>query len=103
MKNRMREESYGWIILPANALDAYEEAIEYFGKESLDEQIVESLSQEELAKSLEFIFRMNDFNESSYLEESYSKKKPCTKGGKKGMRENESFSILKRYEKRYGK
>lgn len=56
-------ESYGWVVEDYEAWDAYEFACEYFGKEDLDDQIVTSLSSEELASSLAFIFRMNEFRE----------------------------------------
>lgn len=56
-------ESYGWELDSADAWEAYEFACEYFGKENLDDQIVSGLSTDELAESLVYIFRMNDFNE----------------------------------------
>lgn len=56
-------ESYGWVVDENEAWEAYEFACDYFGKEELDDQIVSSLSVDELASSLAFIFRMNDFRE----------------------------------------
>ena len=56
-------ESYGWVVDENEAWEAYEFACDYFGKENLDDQIVSSLSVDELASSLAFIFRMNDFRE----------------------------------------
>lgn len=56
-------ESYGWVVESWDAQEAYEFACEYFGKENLDDQIVTSMSSDELAESLAFIFRMNDFRE----------------------------------------
>ena len=56
-------ESYGWVVDENEAWEAYEFACEYFGKDNLDDQIVTSLGVDELASSLAFIFRMNDFRE----------------------------------------
>lgn len=56
-------ESYGWVVEDHQAWEAYEFACDYFGKEYLDDQIVSGLSSEELAASLAFIFRMNEFRE----------------------------------------
>lgn len=56
-------ESYGWVVEDSDAWDAYEFACDYFGKDYLDDQIVSGLSTEELAASLAFIFRMNEFRE----------------------------------------
>ena len=56
-------ESYGWVVESWDAQEAYEFACEYFGKENLDDQIVTSMGNDELAESLAFIFRMNDFRE----------------------------------------
>lgn len=56
-------EDGGWVVESWEAWDAYEFACEYMGKESVDEQIIQSLSTDELAACLAFIFRMNDFDE----------------------------------------
>lgn len=56
-------ESYGWVVESWEAQEAYDMACEYFGKENLDDQIVTSLGNDELAECLAFIFRMNDFRE----------------------------------------
>ena len=56
-------EDGGWVVESWEAWDAYEFACEYMGKESVDEQIIESLGTDELAACLAFIFRMNDFDE----------------------------------------
>ena len=56
-------ESYGWEVDSSEAWEAYEFACDYFGKENLDDQIVSGLSTDELAESLVYIFRMNDFRE----------------------------------------
>lgn len=55
--------SYGWVVESSEALDAYDFACEYFGQEKLNQDIVDTLSTDELAESLAFIFRMNDFRE----------------------------------------
>jgi hypothetical protein len=73
-------ESYGWVVDDSDAWDAYEFACDYFGEDELNKQIVGSMSSEELAACLAFIFRMNDFraweerNEDEELEESVSLK-----------------------------
>lgn len=59
----MAADNYGWVVDSNEAWDAYNFACEYFGKEQLDAEIVEGLSTDELAESLAFIFRMNDFQE----------------------------------------
>lgn len=56
-------ESYGWVVDENEAWEAYDFACEYFGKDELDAEIVQNLSVDELASSLAFIFRMNDFRE----------------------------------------
>jgi hypothetical protein len=63
-KRRFNEaESYGWVVEDYEAQEAYQFACDYFGKDALDSEIVDTLSNEELASSLAFIFRMNDFRE----------------------------------------
>lgn len=56
-------EDGGWVVESEEAKEAYEFACEIMGKENLDSDIVQSLSSDELARSLAFIFRMNDFRE----------------------------------------
>lgn len=56
-------ESYGWVVDSSEAWDAYEFACDYLGKDYLDDQIVSSLGTESLAESLEYIFRIHDFND----------------------------------------
>lgn len=64
VKRRFDEaESYGWVVNDWEAREAYDFACDYFGKEELDSQIVRCLGDEELAKCLAFIFRMNKFDE----------------------------------------
>lgn len=56
-------ESYGWVVDSSEAWEAYEFACDYLGKDYLDGQIVSSLGTESLAESLEYIFRIHDFND----------------------------------------
>lgn len=53
----------GWEVPDGMAQEAYDLAVQYFGKEDIDDQIVQSIGNEQLAKCLAFIFRMNDFRE----------------------------------------
>ena len=53
----------GWVVDDYEADDAYNFAIEYFGEDNLNNQIIRAMSNEELAACLAFIFRMNDFRE----------------------------------------
>lgn len=55
--------SYGWEVGNNEVNEAYELGCEHFGKDKLNSMIVETLSTDELAKSLAFIFRMYDFRE----------------------------------------
>lgn len=62
----------GWEVPDHLAHEAYDLAEEYFGTEDINQQIVDALSDTELAENLAFIFRMNDFREwDDYLEENY--------------------------------
>lgn len=78
--NLKEAESYGWKVNDWQAKEAYEFAIEsgYWDEESLNADIVQAISDSELAACLAFIFRMNDFQEweESGLQES---KKPTRK------------------------
>ena len=58
-------ESYGWVVDEDEAWDAYEFAINsgLWTEEQLDSDIVRTLSVDDLASSLAYIFRMNDFRE----------------------------------------
>lgn len=56
-------ESDGWVVEDWDAQEAYEYACDYFGEEDLNAQIVNAISNEELAACLAFIFRMNEFYE----------------------------------------
>lgn len=62
--NRLHEaESYGWVVEDYDAIEAYQFACDYMGKDYVDGQIVDTLSDEELASSLVYLFRMWDFRE----------------------------------------
>ena len=58
-------ESYGWVVEENEAWDAYNFAIDsgWWDEAQLDSDIVRTLSVDELASSLAYIFRMNDFRE----------------------------------------
>ena len=56
-------ESYGWVVESWEANDAYEMACESFGEEDVNAQIVGTLSSDELAECLAYLFRMWDFRE----------------------------------------
>lgn len=58
-------ESYGWVVEENEAWDAYDFAIEsgWWDEAQLDSDIVRTLSVDELASSLAYIFRMNEFRE----------------------------------------
>ena len=63
MRKFNEANSYGWVVENWEAKEAYELACEYFGEEDINSQIVQAISDEELAACLAFIFRMNDFQE----------------------------------------
>ena len=58
-------ESYGWVVEDWEAWDAYEFAIDsgYWDEVTLNADIVQTLGTDELASSLAYIFRMNDFRQ----------------------------------------
>lgn len=64
-ENKMLQEaeSYGWVVESYEAHKAYDMACDYFGKEYVDDQIVDTLSDDELASSLAYLFRMWDFSQ----------------------------------------
>lgn len=63
-KRRMTEaENYGWVVDENDAWEAYELYCEYKGKDYVDSAIVDTLSVDELASSLAFLFRNDDFRE----------------------------------------
>lgn len=55
--------NYGWVVESRDAHKAYDFACEHFDIDDLNSQIVQSLSSDELAESLAYIFRMHDFRE----------------------------------------
>lgn len=61
---RMNEaESYGWVVEDYEAQEAYNMFCEYMGEEYVDSAIVGILSDETLASSLAYLFRMHNFRE----------------------------------------
>lgn len=62
----------GWEVPDWRANEAYDLALENgWTEEDLNSEIVQTLSSEELASTLAFIFRMNDFQEwNDYLDEN---------------------------------
>ena len=68
-KNRRRKpmlkeaENGGWVVDSTEARDAYELAVTEMGKDTIDSAIIRSLSDEQLAQCLAYIFRMYDFRE----------------------------------------
>lgn len=68
-KGLKEAESYGWEVPDDMANEAYEFACEYFGKDEMNQQIINCISNEELASCLAFLFRNWDFREwNEYLE-----------------------------------
>lgn len=62
-------ESYGWEVPENMVWEAYELACEKMGKDYVDDAIVNTVSTDELASSLAFLFRNWDFREwDEYLE-----------------------------------
>ena len=56
-------ESYGWVVDPSEAQEAYDFACEAIGKDTVDSDIVGTLSYDELSDALAYLFRMWDFTE----------------------------------------
>lgn len=64
MPRRMTEgESYGWVVEPWEAWDAYDMACECMGKDYVDDAIVHCMDTDELSECLAFLFRNWDFTE----------------------------------------
>ncbi len=63
-------EDYGWVVEDEDAQEAYEFACDYFGKEKMADDIVATLTNSQLAASLAYIFRMNDFREWNKYQEN---------------------------------
>ena len=68
-KNRRRKpmlkeaENGGWVVDATEARNAYELAAREMGKDTIDSAIIRSLTDEQLAQCLAYIFRMYDFRE----------------------------------------
>jgi hypothetical protein len=58
-------EDYGWVVDSSEAQEAYDMAVEYMGKETIDDAIIRCLTSDQLAECLAYIFRMYDFREWS--------------------------------------
>jgi hypothetical protein len=58
-------ENYGWVVDSSEAQEAYDMAVEYMGKETIDDAIIRCLTSDQLAECLAYIFRMYDFREWS--------------------------------------
>lgn len=56
-------ESYGWVVDSSEAQEAYDFACEVIGKDTVDSDIVGTLSYDELSDALAYLFRMWDFTE----------------------------------------
>lgn len=54
-------ESYGWVVENNEVDEAYEMTCDYFGKDYVDDAIVGTLSTDDMASSLAYLFRMWDF------------------------------------------
>ena len=64
MPRRMTEgESYGWVVEPWEAWDAYDMACDSMGKDYVDDAIVHCMDTDELSECLAFLFRNWDFTE----------------------------------------
>ena len=64
VKRRFNEAvNGGWEVDEREVFDAYYLACEKLGKEYVDDQIVDTLSDDELASSLAYLFRMWEFRE----------------------------------------
>jgi hypothetical protein len=66
---KINEDNYGWSIISGKEWDAFEEYKEYVGSEHLLDELAQAMGTDELRSNLEYIFRMNDFTNSSYLED----------------------------------
>lgn len=56
-------ESYGWVVENNEVDEAYDMACESFGKDYVDDAIIRTLSTDDIASSLAYLFRMWDFRE----------------------------------------
>ena len=58
-------ENGGWVVDSSEAQEAYDMAVEYMGKETINDAIIRCLTSDQLAECLAYIFRMYDFREWS--------------------------------------
>lgn len=58
-------ENGGWVVDSSEAQEAYDMAVKYMGKETIDDAIIRCLTSNQLAECLAYIFRMYDFREWS--------------------------------------
>ena len=66
VKRALKEaENGGWVVENNEVEEALNMAIEHFGKEYVYDAIVRTLSTEQIAESLAYLFRMWDFREWS--------------------------------------
>ena len=63
----LKEGDYGWEIRRGKEFDALDEFVEYVGEKSALDQLAQAMGTDELGENLAFIFRQNDFSDSSYL------------------------------------
>ena len=66
-KKNEKNEDYGWEIIRGKEFEAFEEYVELVGEKHALDSIVRAMGTEELGNTLAFIFRNEDFNNSSYL------------------------------------
>lgn len=91
-------ESYGWVVEDWQASEAYELACDYFGEDDINRQIVDCMSNEELAACLAFIFRMNNFEEwDEYLARENVDESVNNSNRKKFMKEyvDEVYGVIR--------
>ena len=69
VKQEIIKEDYSWEIQRGKEWDAFEQARQVFGDETLLSQIAKAMGTDDLGTTLAFIFRNNDFTDSLYLKE----------------------------------
>ena len=66
VKRALKEaENGGWVVENDEVNEAMEMAIQHFGEEYVNEAIVRTLTTDQIAESLAYLFRMWDFREWS--------------------------------------
>ena len=64
VKRALKEaENGGWVVENNEVNEAMEMAIQHFGEEYVNEAIVRTLTTDQIAESLAYLFRMWDFEE----------------------------------------